>query len=58
MIASRLSIKPETFSRILRGLNKAGLITVKGRTIRIHNVEHLRLYAVNVDETMADTCHY
>lgn len=45
VIASRLSIKPETFSRILRGLNKDGLITVKGRTICIHNVDKLRLHS-------------
>jgi CRP-like cAMP-binding protein len=46
VIASRLSIKPETFSRILRDLNKIGLIVVKGRTIYIHNVDRLRLYSI------------
>ncbi len=46
VIASRLSIKPETFSRILRDLNKVGFITVKGRTIYIHNVDRLRLYSI------------
>ena len=49
VIASRLSIKPETFSRILRDLNKTGLIRVKGRTIYIHNVDRLRLYSVAAD---------
>ncbi len=49
VIASRLSIKPETLSRILHTLNKEGFITVKGSTIRIHNVDRLRLYAVGVD---------
>ena len=44
VIASRLSIKPETFSRILNNLGQEGLITVTGRTIHIHQVESLRLY--------------
>jgi CRP-like cAMP-binding protein len=46
VVASRLSIKPETLSRILHGLNKDGLITVKGRTIYIHNIDRLRLHSV------------
>lgn len=50
VIASRLSVKPETFSRILRCLNKEGLISVKGRTIRLHNIDRLRLHSVSVDE--------
>ena len=45
VIASRLSIKPETFSRILNNLSQAGLITVTGRTIHIHQLESLRLYS-------------
>ncbi len=49
VIASRLSIKPETFSRILRSLNLEGFIAVKGRSIRIHNVERLRLHSVNIN---------
>ncbi|BAP56067.1 transcriptional regulator, Crp/Fnr family [Thioploca ingrica] len=44
VIASRLSIKPETFSRILNSLCQEGLLTVTGRTIHIHQVEKLRLY--------------
>jgi CRP-like cAMP-binding protein len=48
VIASRLSIKPETFSRILKCLNKNGLIAVKGRNIDIHNVDMLRLHSVGV----------
>ncbi len=50
VIASRLSIKAETFSRILRELSQVGLIIVKGKTIHIHNVEKLRLYSVNINK--------
>lgn len=45
VIASRLSIKPETFSRILNSLGQEGLLTVTGRTIHIHQVDKLRLYS-------------
>ena len=42
IIASRLSIQPETFSRILKNLSTRGLLTVKGKSITLHNVESLR----------------
>jgi CRP-like cAMP-binding protein len=45
VIASRLSIKPETLSRILHCLNDKELITVKGRSIFIHDIDKLRLYS-------------
>jgi len=44
VIASRLSIKPETLSRILQQLVKDQLITVEGRVIHIHDVDKLRIY--------------
>jgi CRP-like cAMP-binding protein len=34
-IASRLSMKPETLSRILRNLSDAGAIEVQGRTLKV-----------------------
>lgn len=45
MLASRLAIKPETLSRILRTLNDAGVVSVEGRTIHVHDVERLRAAA-------------
>lgn len=42
VIASRLSIKPETFSRILLRLSKQGLIEVNGNDITLLDVEGLR----------------
>jgi len=44
VIASRLSIKPETLSRILLHLSKDDLITVSGRVVQIHDVERMRQY--------------
>lgn len=44
IIASRLNISPETFSRILHDLSAAGLINVKGKDITILDTEKLRAY--------------
>lgn len=43
-IASQLNLAPETFSRVLGHLMGAGLIQVKGRTVRILNFHGLRNY--------------
>ena len=43
-LASRLSVRPETFSRILKQLSHDGLIQVQGKTISILNLDALRLY--------------
>lgn len=45
VIASRLSITPETLSRILHSLTKTGLLTVDKQTICISNVHQFRLYS-------------
>lgn len=42
IIASRLSIKPETFSRILTRLQRDGLIVVRGNSIVLADLERLR----------------
>jgi CRP-like cAMP-binding protein len=44
VIASRLSITREHFSRILHELSDAGLIKVSGRSIRFLDLERLRKY--------------
>lgn len=44
VIASRLNLTPETFSRILHDLTTSGLISVRGRHIEIHNLQRLREY--------------
>lgn len=45
LVASRLSIQPETFSRILGRLSGMDLIEVNGRVIRLLDMEALHLFA-------------
>ena len=45
VIASRLNMTPEHFSRILHDLSAAGLIEVDGRAVRIPDLERLRTAA-------------
>ena len=42
VIASRLSIQPETLSRILSRLSSDGLLSVSGSTITLHDLTGLR----------------
>ena len=42
IIASRLSIQPETFSRILKNLAKRELVSVKGKSIHLLDLDGLR----------------
>jgi CRP/FNR family transcriptional regulator, dissimilatory nitrate respiration regulator len=42
IVASRLNLTPEHFSRILHDLASAGLITVEGREVKIANATRLR----------------
>lgn len=44
VIASRLNLTPEHFSRILHDLAAAGLIQVDGRTVVIRDIDRLRAY--------------
>ena len=44
VIASRLNITPETFSRILHNLTEAGFIAVDGKSVRILDIGKLRVY--------------
>jgi len=37
VIASRLSVKPETFSRILKNLHEQNILTIRGRKVTIHD---------------------
>lgn len=44
VIASRVSIKPETFSRILHNLVREGIISIHGKTIQVRAIERLRRF--------------
>ena len=44
VVASRLNVTPEHFSRILHDLAHAGLIAVEGRDVRILDAERLKNY--------------
>ncbi len=44
IVASRLNLTPEHFSRILHDLTEAGLIAVEGRDVAIPDVARLRNY--------------
>ena len=45
VMASRLSLKPETFSRIIRSLHERKILTVSRRNITIHNRGELQAIA-------------
>jgi len=45
IIASHLSLTPETLSRILHTLSAECLISVEGKTIHIHDIEKLRSFS-------------
>jgi len=44
MIASRLNLSPEYFSRVLRDMADHEMVAVAGRSIRILDIERLRAY--------------
>jgi CRP/FNR family transcriptional regulator, dissimilatory nitrate respiration regulator len=44
IVASRLNLTPEYFSRILHELSDAGLIVMEGRAVTVPDIERLRTY--------------
>ena len=46
IVASRLNLTPEYFSRILHDLEASGLIALDGRTVTVPDVEKLRTHGV------------
>jgi CRP-like cAMP-binding protein len=45
VMASRLSVKPETFSRIIRSLQEQGILTVNRNLVTIHDLSALEATA-------------
>ncbi len=50
VLASRLSVRPETFSRILQQLSQKNLIRVEGKNIQIPDIDALRHYTGAIHE--------
>jgi CRP-like cAMP-binding protein len=46
VLASRLNLTPETFSRILHDLSDSGLIEVQGRVIKVPDLQRLRTHGL------------
>ncbi|RKZ70163.1 MAG: hypothetical protein DRQ44_01415 [Gammaproteobacteria bacterium] len=42
VIAARLSVKPETFSRIIKNLKNQGILTIEGNCVTVHNIDALK----------------
>lgn len=42
IIAARLSIKPETFSRIIKSLNNQGVLSIDGNSVIVHDIDTLK----------------
>jgi CRP/FNR family transcriptional regulator, dissimilatory nitrate respiration regulator len=46
IIAARLSIKPETFSRIIKSLKNQGILSVDGNIVTVDDVEALKRHSL------------
>ncbi len=60
-LASRLSVQPETFSRIVRQLSNQGILVVHGSRVEISDLDRLRQIAnvcAQPEDSLADTFHY
>lgn len=60
-LASRLSVQPETFSRIIRSLKEQGVISIDGSRVGISDQRRLQQMADVCglgEDSLADTFHY
>lgn len=46
IIAARLSIKPETFSRIIKKLKNKGILSIEGNHVTIHDSDALKTHSI------------
>jgi len=46
IIAARLSIKPETFSRIIKSLKNQGILSLDGNIVTIDDVDALKKHSL------------
>jgi len=60
-LASRLSVQPETFSRIIRQLSNQGILVVHGSRVEISDLDRLRQIAnvcAQPEDALETTFHY
>jgi CRP-like cAMP-binding protein len=50
VIAARLSIKPETFSRIIKNLKNQGILSIDGSRVTIHDIKALKALSLSFQE--------
>ncbi len=46
VIAARLSVKPETFSRIIKNLKNQDILTIEGSSVTVHDIDALKQLSV------------
>lgn len=46
IIAARLSIKPETFSRIIKSLSNQGILSINGNSVVVHDFDALKEHSI------------
>ena len=46
VIAARLSVKPETFSRIIKNLKNQGILTIEGNCVTVHDTDALKQLSI------------
>ena len=46
VIAARLSVKPETFSRIIKSLKNQDILTIEGNSVTVHDIDALKQLSI------------
>ena len=46
VIAARLSVKPETFSRIIKNLKNQDILTIEGNSVTVHDIDALKQLSI------------
>ena len=46
VMAERLSVKPETFSHIIKSLKTQDILTFKGNSVTVHDIDALKQLSI------------